>query len=193
MSCTKPISLNGAAYRGIKNRGTTHIKDIVKLPDGSFALVSKQLCIDAGIAYGSFYLSENKEVRFEKAENKIRDEPANISSSNIISNSDINKEQKATKLCTKCGFETSLNSKFCEECGAKIDIISSSSSLNLSDNMIQRSQIGAASVGNININIHQKDTMHDINNVSSNHRAKSYIFYGLILISVLILVIYLIR
>ncbi|MCD4810709.1 MAG: hypothetical protein K8R17_12550, partial [Methanosarcinales archaeon] len=42
VNCTKPISLNGSPYKGRKNKGKTHIKDIVKLPDGRFALLSRQ-------------------------------------------------------------------------------------------------------------------------------------------------------
>ena len=33
VNCTKPISLNGRPYKGRKNKGKTHIKDIVRLPD----------------------------------------------------------------------------------------------------------------------------------------------------------------
>ncbi len=65
VNCEKPISLNGRPYKGRKNKGTTHIKDIVKLPDGRFALVSKQLCIDAGIAYGSDYIPESENSGME--------------------------------------------------------------------------------------------------------------------------------
>ena len=52
-NCKKPISLNGSSYKDSKSKKTTHIKDIVRFPDGRFALASKQFCINAGIAYGS--------------------------------------------------------------------------------------------------------------------------------------------
>ncbi|GEM_PF-6621862 len=51
VNCTKPISLNGSPYKGRKNKGKTHIKDIVTLPNGTFALLSKTFCNDAGIEY----------------------------------------------------------------------------------------------------------------------------------------------
>ena len=123
VNCAKPISLNGSAYRGRKNKGTTHIKDIVKLPDGRFALASKTFCMDAGIAYAPTNTDANtvtQQINYVE-QNSIKSTQVNSADS-----SNQNQEQ-----------QTSTN-------------------LNLNDNFFNRSQVGAASVGNINVNIHQK-------------------------------------
>lgn len=122
VNCAKPISLNGSAYRGRKNKGTTHIKDIVKLPDGRFALASKTFCADAGIAYAP-----------------------NISLNNVTQSIDY-VNQKSMKSTHVNSANTSNRNQEQQ----------TSTNLNLNDNYINRSQVGAASVGNINVNIHQK-------------------------------------
>lgn len=54
------------------------------------------------------------------------------------------------KFCPNCGNQMNENVKFCMECGTKIGDTTNSGT-EIKDNMIQRSQIGAASVGNIHI------------------------------------------
>ena len=54
-------------------------------------------------------------------------------------------------FCPDCGNQMSENAKFCMECGAKLNDYSSNG-INVEDSIIQRSQVGAASVGNINVN-----------------------------------------
>ncbi len=53
------------------------------------------------------------------------------------------------KFCPNCGCEIIDNTKFCTKCGAKLSDFSDEA--NLKENVVQRSQVGAASVGNINI------------------------------------------
>lgn len=54
------------------------------------------------------------------------------------------------KFCPNCGNQMSDNAKFCMECGAKLEDYTSSSS-KISDSVIQRSRIGSAGVGSVNI------------------------------------------
>lgn len=54
-----------------------------------------------------------------------------------------------SKFCTNCGYQLPDNAKFCLECGAKLGDFSNDAFLNLNDNVIQRSQVGAAKTGNI--------------------------------------------
>lgn len=54
------------------------------------------------------------------------------------------------KFCPNCGNQMSENVKFCMECGTKLGDYTSSGA-EIKDSMIHRSQIGAASVGNIHI------------------------------------------
>jgi len=124
VNCVKPISLNGSPYKGTKNKGTTHIKDIVKLPDGSFALASKTFCMDAGIAYS----------------------PNDTYANNVIQS--IGHVEQNSVRSTQVNSANTSN---------HIQRQQTSTNLNLNDNLIQRSQIGAASVGNVNVNIHQKN------------------------------------
>lgn len=53
-------------------------------------------------------------------------------------------------FCPKCGNQMGDNAKFCMECGAKLNDYNSGG-VNIRDGFVQRSQIGAASVGNINV------------------------------------------
>lgn len=55
-----------------------------------------------------------------------------------------------TKFCPNCGNKMSDNVKFCMECGAKLSEYTSSG-VDMHDSVVQRSQVGAASVGNVNI------------------------------------------
>jgi hypothetical protein len=54
------------------------------------------------------------------------------------------------KFCPKCGNQMSDNSKFCMECGTKLGDYTSGGA-EIKDNLIQRSQVGAASVGKVEI------------------------------------------
>ena len=54
-------------------------------------------------------------------------------------------------FCPKCGNQMSDNAKFCMECGANLNDYSNKG-LNVEDSIIQRSQVGAAGVGNVNVN-----------------------------------------
>lgn len=49
-----------------------------------------------------------------------------------------------TKFCPDCGNQMSDNAKFCMECGAKLGDYTSGAKI---EGVIQRSQVGAASVG----------------------------------------------
>lgn len=53
-------------------------------------------------------------------------------------------------FCPSCGNQMSDNAKFCMECGAKLTDFSSGG-VKINDNVIQKSQVGVASVGNVNI------------------------------------------
>jgi uncharacterized membrane protein YvbJ len=55
-----------------------------------------------------------------------------------------------TKFCPNCGNNMSDNAKFCMACGAKLSEYTSGG-VDLQDSVVQRSQVGAASVGNVNI------------------------------------------
>lgn len=55
-----------------------------------------------------------------------------------------------TKFCPDCGNQMTDNSKFCIECGAKLGDYTSGGA-GIKDSVIQRSQVGTASVGNIHI------------------------------------------
>lgn len=185
VNCTKPISLNGSPYKGRKNKGKTHIKDIVKLPDGRLALLSRQLCIDAGIPYVPGNVVANESERFEKIESGIDNK--NLESQVSATTETLNEEKlekRDVKVCPKCGNEISVSSKFCDECGTNIEKYSSSVNLNLNDNVIQRSQIGAASVGNVNI---------QPNIIIPEKNSNSYLWFGLILIFIILILIFLIK
>jgi len=185
VNCTKPISLNGSPYKGRKNKGKTHIKDIVKLPDGRFALLSRQLCIDAGIPYVPGNVVANESERFEKIESGVDNK--NLESQVSATTETLNEEKlekRDVKVCPKCGNEISVSSKFCDECGTNIEKYSSSVNLNLNDNVIQRSQIGAASVGNVNI---------QPNIIIPEKNSNSYLWFGLILIFIILILIFLIK
>lgn len=54
------------------------------------------------------------------------------------------------KFCPNCGNQMSDNAKFCLECGARLEDYSSGCA-EIKDNVIQRSQVGAASVGKVEI------------------------------------------
>lgn len=183
----KPISLNGSPYKGRKNRGKSHIKDIVRLPDGRFALLSKQLCIDAGIQYFPGNMIANVSERFEKIDYNLNKKN---SKSQVSSNDDKfkmeNLEKKEAKYCTICGNEINPSTKFCDECGTKIGKLTSS--VNFNDNVIQRSQIGAASVGNVNIQPNIPIIIPEINN--NNIRS---LWFGLILIVIILSLIFLLK
>ena len=185
VNCTKPISLNGSPYKGRKNKGKTHIKDIVKLPDGRFALLSRQLCIDAGIPYVPGNVVANESEMFEKIESGVDNK--NLESQ-VSATTETLKEEKLekrdVKVCPKCGNEISVSSKFCDECGTNIEKYSSSVNLNLNDSVIQRSQIGAASVGNVNI---------QPNIIIPEKNSNSYLWFGLILIFIILILIFLIK
>lgn len=129
VSCSKPISLNGSPYKGRKNKGTTHIKDIAKLPDGSFALLSKTFCDDAGIRY--IPDSTPPKTKTAKPEHKI--------------------DKTSARAHEKNNYPKTTG-------GVEIEKQNNTTNLDLNDNVIQRSQIGAASVGNVNVNIHQKSS-----------------------------------
>jgi len=185
VNCTKPISLNGSPYKGRKNKGKTHIKDIVKLPDGRFALLSRQLCIDAGIPYVPGNVVANESEMFEKIESGVDNK--NLESQVSATTETLNEEKlekRDVKVCPKCGNEISVSSKFCDECGTNIEKYSSSVNLNLNDNVIQRSQIGAASVGNVNI---------QPNIIIPEKNSNSYLWFGLILIFIILILIFLIK
>ena len=185
VNCTKPISLNGSPYKGRKNKGKTHIKDIVKLPDGRFALLSRQLCIDAGIPYVPGNVVANESERFEKIEYDVDKKESELQ---VLGTTETlkeeNLEKRDVKVCPKCGNEISRLSKYCYECGTKIEKHSSSVNLNLNDNVIQRSQIGAASVGNVNI---------QPNIIIPEKNNNSYLWFGLILIFIILILIFLIK
>ncbi|MCD4766046.1 MAG: zinc ribbon domain-containing protein [Methanosarcinales archaeon] len=185
VNCTKPISLNGSPYKGRKNKGKTHIKDIVKLPDGRFALLSRQLCIDAGIPYVPGNVVANESEMFEKIESGVDNK--NLESQVSATTETLNEEKlekRDVKVCPKCGNEISVSSKFCDECGTNIEKYSSSVNLNLNDSVIQRSQIGAASVGNVNI---------QPNIIIPEKNSNSYLWFGLILIFIILILIFLIK
>jgi len=185
VNCTKPISLNGSPYKGRKNKGKTHIKDIVKLPDGRFALLSRQLCIDAGIPYVPGNVVANESEMFEKIESGVDNK--NLESQVSATTETLkeeNLEKRDVKICPKCGNEISVSSKFCDECGTNIEKYSSSVNLNLNDSVIQRSQIGAASVGNVNI---------QPNIIIPEKNSNSYLWFGLILIFIILILIFLIK
>jgi uncharacterized membrane protein YvbJ len=55
-----------------------------------------------------------------------------------------------TKFCSDCGNQMTDNSKFCMGCGAKLGDYTSGRA-GIKDSVIQRSQVGTASVGNIHI------------------------------------------
>jgi len=55
-----------------------------------------------------------------------------------------------TRFCPNCGNQMSDNAKFCMECGAKLEDYTSGSA-GITDNVIQRSQVGAASVGKVEV------------------------------------------
>ena len=185
VNCTKPISLNGSPYKGRKNKGKTHIKDIVKLPDGRFALLSRQLCIDAGIPYVPGNVVANESERFEKIESSVDNKNFELQVSATTETLNEEKlEKRDVKVCPKCGNEMSVSSKFCDECGTNIEKYSSSVNLNLNDNVIQRSQIGAASVGNVNI---------QPNIIIPEKNSNSYLWFGLILIFIILILIFLIK
>ena len=185
VNCTKPISLNGSPYKGRKNKGKTHIKDIVKLPDGRFALLSRQLCIDAGIPYVPGNVVANESERFEKIEYDVDKKKSELQ---VFATTETLKEENLEKrdveVCPNCGNEISSSSKFCDECGTKIEKHSSSVNQNFNDNVIQRSQIGAASVGNVNI---------QPNIIIPEKNNNSHLWFGLILIFIILIVIFLIK
>ncbi|MCX9011342.1 MAG: zinc ribbon domain-containing protein [Candidatus Methanoperedens sp.] len=54
------------------------------------------------------------------------------------------------KFCPNCGNQMSDNAKFCVECGSKLGDYPSGGA-GIKDNIIQRSQVGAASVGSVEI------------------------------------------
>lgn len=54
------------------------------------------------------------------------------------------------KFCPNCGNQMSDSAKFCLECGTKLGDYTSGGA-GIKDNVIQRSQVGTASVGNIHI------------------------------------------
>jgi cytoskeletal protein RodZ len=68
-------------------------------------------------------------------------------------------------FCPSCGNETKENTKFCVVCGAEISD-HDDDGVSVKDNVVQRSQVGAASVGNIQIspiiapsfNVERKDS-----------------------------------
>ena len=185
VNCTKPISLNGSPYKGRKNKGKTHIKDIVKLPDGRFALLSRQLCIDAGIPYVPGNLVANESERFGKIEYNVDKKKSELQVFGTTETlKEENLEKRDVKVCPNCGNEISSSSKFCDECGTNIEKHSSSVNLNLNDNVIQRSQIGAASVGNVNI---------QPNIIIPEKNNNSYLWFGLILIFIILIFIFLIK
>lgn len=74
-------------------------------------------------------------------------------------------DKNMAKFCPECGNQMSDNAKFCMECGAKLSDYSSGG-VNIGDGLVQRSQVGAASVGNVNISpiistakhVREKDT-----------------------------------
>jgi formylglycine-generating enzyme required for sulfatase activity len=55
-----------------------------------------------------------------------------------------------TKFCPNCGNRLSDNAKFCTECGAQLSDYTSGG-IDIDDSVVQRSQVGAASVGNVNV------------------------------------------
>ena len=55
-----------------------------------------------------------------------------------------------TKFCPNCGNRMSNSAKFCMECGAQLSDYTSGG-VEIDDSVVQRSQVGAASVGNLNI------------------------------------------
>ena len=183
VNCTKPISLNGSPYKGRKNKGKTHIKDIVKLPDGRFALLSRQLCIDAGIPYVPGNVVANESERFEKIEYDVDKKESEL---HVFGTTETLKEEnlkkRDVKVCPECGNEISNSSNYCYECGTKIE--KHSSSMNLNDNVIVRSQIGTASVGNVNI---------QPNIIIPEKNNNSYLWFGLILIFIILILIFLIK
>lgn len=63
-----------------------------------------------------------------------------------------------TKYCPKCGSEMSDNAQFCMGCGAKLSDYSFKEGHKMSDNVINRSQVGQASVGNVNISPRMNQT-----------------------------------
>jgi len=185
VNCKKPISLNGSPYKGRKNKGKTHIKDIVKLPDGRFALLSRQLCIDAGIPYVPGNVVANESGRFENIEYGVDNKNSELQVSATTETLNEEKlEKRDVKVCPKCGNEISVSSKFCDECGTNIKKHSSSVNLNLNDNVIQRSQIGAASVGNVNI---------QPNIIIPEKNNNNHFWFGLILFFIILLFIFLIK
>ena len=100
---------------------------------------------------------------------------------NIIGRKNLQKSD--LKFCSKCGNETNGTTKFCNECGTKIGSNDNSVNLNLNDNLIQRSQIGAASVGNVNIQPNIPIIIHGNNNNNNQ-------WFGLIVIIILIFFIF---
>ena len=185
LNCTKPISLNGSPYKGRKNKGKTHIKDIVKLPDGRFALLSRQLCIDAGIPYVPGNVVANESERFEQIEYNVTKKESELQ---VFATTDILKEENLEKrdvgICHNCGNEISNLSKYCYECGTNIEKHTSSVNQNFNDSVITRSQIGAASVGNVNI---------QPNIIIPEKNSNSYLWFGLILIFIILILIFLIK
>ena len=185
VNCTKPISLNGSPYKGRKNKGKTHIKDIVKLPDGRLALLSRQLCIDAGIPYVPGNVVANESERFEKIEYDVDKKESELK---VLGTTETlkeeNLEKRDVKVCSKCGNEISRSSKFCYKCGTKIEKHFSSVNLNSNDSVITRPPFGAASVGNVNI---------QPNIIIPEKNNNSYLWFGLILIFLILILIFLIK
>lgn len=185
VNCKKAISLNGSPYKGRKNKGKTHIKDIVKLPDGQFALLSRQLCIDAGISYILGNVVANEYERFEKIESGLDNKnlESQVSAKTETMN-DEKLEKRYVKVCPKCGNEISVSSNYCYECGTKIEKYTSSMNQIINDSVITRSQIGTTRVGNVNI---------QPNIIIPEKNNNSYLWFGLILIFIILILIFLIK
>ncbi len=99
------------------------------------------------------------------------------------------------KFCPNCGNQMNENAKFCMECGTKIEDTTNRGS-EIKDNMIQRSQVGAASVGNIHISPVIKIESEKIKPESERPGTKlhsRFVTIGLILLLILILLWYFTR
>lgn len=91
-----------------------------------------------------------------------------------------------TKFCPNCGNKMGDNAKFCEGCGTELSDLTSGG-VRVHDSVVQRSQVGAASVGNVNISPIIAPTLEVKKEDSqlSHRSAKRYGFIGLIFIVVL--------